>query len=91
MTNDKYHCPKCSVEMNHHADKVNETISLQTEGLGADFNGVIEAAYTCPVCGAANETTLHQTKEIETANGNFAAEYKPRTSQRLRHTYSRLL
>ena len=93
MTNRKHHCPNCGVEMNHHANKVNEVILIQTQkALGEKFNGVIEAVYTCATCGTTIESALPQTKQIETQKNNFvSSEYKPRTSRRLRFTYSGLL
>jgi hypothetical protein len=79
--------------MNHHADKVNEVILIQTQkALGNNFNGVIEAVYACSTCGTTIESALQQTKQTETPTTNFInPDYKPRTSRRLRFTYSGLL
>lgn len=93
MAKVKHHCPKCGVEMNYHADKMNQLILIQTkEALGTEFNGVIEAVYACPICGDTIETALQQTVQTETPNVNFVnTEYKPRTGRRLRFTYTGLL
>lgn len=93
MAKVKHHCPNCGVEMNHHADKVNEVILLQTsEALGEDFNGVIEAVYACPTCGDTIKTTKPQSTQSETPNVNYInTEYRPRTGRRLRFTYTGLL
>ena len=90
MINEKQYCSKCGVAMNHHADKINEVILLQTQkALGEDFNGVIEAVFTCPTCGETIESALQQTRQTE--KPFIKEEYKPRTSRRLRFTYSGLL
>jgi hypothetical protein len=93
MSNTEHHCPNCGVEMNHHADKVNEVILIQTQKvLGENFNGVIEAVYACATCGMTTKSALPQTKETEMTTTNFInTDYKPRTSRRLRFTYSGLL
>lgn len=88
----KYYCPSCGIEMNHHADKVNEAILVQTKKSLGDFSGVIEAVFTCPTCGDTTKSAAQQTKQIEFVNTNAVInEYKPRTSRRLRFTYSGLL
>lgn len=93
MSNTKHHCPNCGVEMNHHADKMNEVILIQTQkALGDTFNGVIEAVYACLTCGTTIESVLQRAKQTETPKTDFVnSDYKPRTSRRLRFTYSGLL
>ena len=45
-------CPDCGVEMNHHANKIDETDVLdKPEGTDANLSVVIEEAHTCPHCG----------------------------------------
>lgn len=43
-------CSDCSVEMNHHATKVDYRL---VDSLKSDpaFEGVVEEAHTCPECG----------------------------------------
>ncbi|GEM_PF-5005130 len=93
MTKEKPFCLNCGVEMNHHADIVNEIILIQTKNApGEDFNGVIEAAYTCPICGVKIETALGQRANSETEKSNLVnSDYKPRIARRLRFTYTGLL
>ena len=46
-------CPDCGVEMNHHANKIDET-DVPDKPEGADTNlvgGTIEETHTCPECG----------------------------------------
>ena len=45
-------CPDCSVEMNHHADKIDYTAAVEDPNLvDPVFGGVLEEAHTCPECG----------------------------------------
>jgi len=93
MTKEKPFCLNCGVEMNHHADKINALILLQTKNaLGEDFNGMIEAAYACMICGTTIETALQQTVKGEALKPTFVdSDIKPRTARRLRFTYTGLL
>jgi predicted RNA-binding Zn-ribbon protein involved in translation (DUF1610 family) len=43
-------CPDCGVEMNHHADKIDYSID-DPNIIDPDFGGVMEEAFTCPMCG----------------------------------------
>lgn len=47
----KMKCPKCGVDMNHHAEKVD--YSVEAEGASAEFGGVIKEVHCCPGCGNA--------------------------------------
>lgn len=45
-------CPKCKVEMNHHADKL--VYLSDARGKGApdpDLGGVVQSNHCCPRCG----------------------------------------
>jgi predicted RNA-binding Zn-ribbon protein involved in translation (DUF1610 family) len=45
-------CPDCGVEMNHHANKIDETdVPDKPEGTNAGLGGTIEETYACPQCG----------------------------------------
>jgi predicted RNA-binding Zn-ribbon protein involved in translation (DUF1610 family) len=45
-------CPKCGVEMNRHAEKVDYGAGLAEPGSAdPDFGGVVEEFHTCPQCG----------------------------------------
>ena len=45
-------CPDCGVEMNQHAEKIDDTAALDDpEALGTDLGGVLEEVHGCPVCG----------------------------------------
>jgi ribosomal protein S27AE len=45
-------CPKCGVEMNHHAMKVDYGASLDNPtAIDPLFGGVLQEAHTCPECG----------------------------------------
>lgn len=46
---DKMDCPGCGAEMNHHADKLVRDSATDDEG--ADEDGFILEAHTCPNCG----------------------------------------
>jgi len=49
---DKMICPKCGVEMNHHAMKVDYGASLENPGaIDPAFGGTLKEAHTCPECG----------------------------------------
>lgn len=53
MTNtNKMVCPECGVEMNHHADKIDYTVSPdELSEMDAYFGGILEEAHSCPACG----------------------------------------
>jgi len=41
-------CPVCGTTMNHHADKLDYSVSATAEsGLG----GIVQQVHTCPGCG----------------------------------------
>ena len=45
-------CPKCGVEMNYHAEKVDYAAGLaEPEAVDPELGGVIEEFHTCPNCG----------------------------------------
>ncbi len=49
---DKMICPKCGVEMNHHAMKVDYGSGLDNPAaVDPIFGGVLQEAHTCPECG----------------------------------------
>jgi ribosomal protein S27AE len=49
---EKMICPKCGVEMNRHAEKVDYAAGLaDPDASDADFGGVVEEFHTCPSCG----------------------------------------
>ena len=53
-------CPKCGVEMNHHAMKVDYGASLDNPAaIDSAFGGVLQEAHTCPKCGL---TELRESK-----------------------------
>ena len=53
MTNDKMICPKCGGEMNHHADKLVYSSTLDAPArTGLALEGSIEETHACPGCGA---------------------------------------
>jgi ribosomal protein S27AE len=53
MANRKLICPKCGVEMNHHADKLVYPANLDdTRPAHTDLGGVVEETHGCPGCAA---------------------------------------
>ncbi len=50
MSKNKMLCPDCGVEMNHHADKVDYNVQDASK-IDPAFGGIVEEAYTCPMCG----------------------------------------
>jgi ribosomal protein S27AE len=49
---DKMICPRCGVEMNRHAEKVDYAAALaEPDAADPDFGGVVEEFHTCPECG----------------------------------------
>ena len=50
--NGKMICPRCGVEMNRHAEKIDYTAALaDPEAFDLDFGGVVEEFHTCSQCG----------------------------------------
>jgi len=46
-------CPKCSTEMNHHADKLVDPVKADDQRyLYSVLGGIIEEMHYCPRCGA---------------------------------------
>jgi ribosomal protein S27AE len=43
-------CPRCGVEMNHHADKLIQAGELQESATG-EGDGVVAEFHSCPKCG----------------------------------------
>jgi len=50
MSNPKMLCPKCGVEMNHHAEKIDYDVDDQAL-VDVAFGGALKEAHTCPDCG----------------------------------------
>ncbi len=52
MPASKMTCPRCGVEMNHHADKVDYGAALEHPA-AADptYGGLLEEVFTCAHCG----------------------------------------
>ena len=50
--NEKMICPKCGVEMNCHAEKVDYAAgSAEGDAIDADIGETVEEFHTCPKCG----------------------------------------
>lgn len=50
----KMKCHRCGGDMNHHADKIDYAIRLESKKpADAPFDGVIQEFHTCPKCGAS--------------------------------------
>ena len=50
--NEKMICPKCGVEMNCHAEKVDYAAGLaETDAIDSELGGIVEEFHTCPECG----------------------------------------
>ena len=46
-------CPKCGVEMNHHADKLVEPVQPDDmKHVNPSLGGVVKEMHACPRCGA---------------------------------------
>jgi hypothetical protein len=44
-------CPACGAEMNHHAEKIDYTATLnELDTADLDLGGIIEEVHTCPEC-----------------------------------------
>jgi len=53
MANSNMTCPKCSGEMNHHADKlIYATDGSKVPQIDRVLGGVVEETHHCPSCGA---------------------------------------
>jgi ribosomal protein S27AE len=50
MSNSRMICPKCGVEMNHHAMKIDYGVD-DPELVDEVFGGAIKEAHSCPKCG----------------------------------------
>ena len=50
MSNPRMICPKCGVEMNHHAMKIDYDVD-DRELVDEVFGGAIKEAHSCPKCG----------------------------------------
>ena len=48
MSDKKMICPKCGVEMNHHADKID--YASEDESVDTVLGGVLKEIHTCPKC-----------------------------------------
>ncbi len=49
---EKMICPRCGVEMNRHAEKVDYAAGLaEPEAVDPELGGVVEEFHTCPSCG----------------------------------------
>jgi ribosomal protein S27AE len=49
---EKMICPRCGVEMNRHAEKIDYAAGLaEPEAVDAELGGVVEEFHTCPSCG----------------------------------------
>ena len=44
-------CPDCEREMNHHAEKIDYSASLDSQVTDNDIGGTLEEFHTCPSCG----------------------------------------
>jgi ribosomal protein S27AE len=50
MPESKMICPRCGVEMNLHAEKIDYT-EAEASARDDDFGGVLTEIHTCPACG----------------------------------------
>ncbi len=51
-------CQNCSAEMNHHAEKIDETDALDAlEGIDPVLGGLVKEVHTCPQCGTTELRT----------------------------------
>lgn len=46
----KIKCPKCGIDMNHHADKIDYS-TAGTEDNDPGIGGAVQEVHTCPGCG----------------------------------------
>ena len=45
-------CPRCGIEMNYHAEKIDYITALtEPNAIDPDLGGIVEEVYTCPGCG----------------------------------------
>lgn len=48
-------CPKCSTQMNYHADKLDYTAALtELNVVDPNFGGILEEVHTCPNLNCKN-------------------------------------
>ncbi|MBV8856965.1 MAG: hypothetical protein JOZ02_08555 [Acidobacteria bacterium] len=47
---DRMNCPDCGAEMNHHADKLDQSAAADAAS-DTDEGGLVIEAHTCPDCG----------------------------------------
>ena len=51
-TKSRIKCPKCGVEMNHHASKVDYSAAdAEPELIDPVYGGVLQEVHQCPSCG----------------------------------------
>jgi predicted RNA-binding Zn-ribbon protein involved in translation (DUF1610 family) len=45
-------CPRCGIEMNYHAEKIDYITALtEPNAIDPDLGGIVEEVHTCPGCG----------------------------------------
>jgi rRNA maturation endonuclease Nob1 len=76
----KMSCPDCGVEMNHHANKIDDSNDMPEE-VDADSGGTLEEAHICPECG---KTVMRKPVETNQASPT-------RRPRRLNFAYSGIL
>jgi predicted RNA-binding Zn-ribbon protein involved in translation (DUF1610 family) len=76
----KMRCPDCGVEMNHHANKIDDSNDMPEE-VDADSGGTLEEAHICPECG---KTVMRKPVETNQASPT-------RRPRRLNFAYSGIL
>lgn len=55
MSEAKMVCPKCSAQMNHHANKLDYTTALtELDTVDPDFGGILAEVHTCPNSNCKN-------------------------------------
>ena len=52
MSAEKMICPKCGIQMNYHADKLDYTTALTLDAMDLNLGGIIVEVHTCsnPIC-----------------------------------------
>ncbi len=46
-------CPKCGIQMNHHADKLDSTSTAalaEPDAVNLELGGILNEVHTCPSC-----------------------------------------
>jgi len=44
-------CPKCGIQMNHHADKLDSIVALaEPDAVDLELGGILNEVHTCPSC-----------------------------------------